>query len=303
MLKTFLLALLVACCAPSWGALPFGSAHALVVDEGTGEVLLEKDSATAVPIASLTKLMTAMVVLDAQQDPNELIRIHERDVDRLKHTRSGVPVGAYFSRQSLLELALMSSDNHAAAALARTYPGGLEEFIAAMRQKIQDLDLHNTSLEEPTGLSPNNRASAADLVKVLRAASTYMDIIQFTTQSRNMVDVESRQREYRNTNGLVGAPGWDIFLSKTGYTNEAGRCLAMRIQVASRIVFVVLLGASAKSQRTLDALNVQRWLAGKEPLLAKLTRAVLRPRLIKVRAARELRKRWNNGASRFSNPA
>jgi len=146
-------------------------------------------------------------------------------------------------------------------------------------------------LEEPTGLSPRNRSSAEDLVKVVRVASTYPEISQFTTQSRNLIDVAGRQREFHNTNRLVGAPGWEILLSKTGYTREAGRCLVMRLQSASRTVLVVLLGASAKSQRMLDALNVRRWLSGEEPIVREVADITPRPKLIKAKFSRSTQKR------------
>lgn len=273
----YVLLLFVAVChSQSWGAVAFESAHAIVVDEGTDEVLLEKDSDAAAPIASLTKLMTAMVVLDAHQDPDEFVGITDADIDRLKHTRSGVSVGAILPRRTLLRLALMSSDNHAAAALARNYPGGLDAFSAATQQKIADLGLDHTALAEPTGLSPSNQASAADLVKVLRAASTYPEIAEITTRSKDVVDVNGRLQEFHNTNSLVSQSGWTILLSKTGYTNEAGRCLAMRMEAAGRTVLVVLMGAVSAPKRALDALNIHRWLTGQQPLLAQQVPAVRR---------------------------
>ncbi|HET9645579.1 MAG TPA: serine hydrolase [Burkholderiaceae bacterium] len=263
MLKNALTALVLACaCAASFSAPSFESAHALVVDETSGEVLYEKDAATAAPIASMTKLMTAMVVLDAHLPLDELIRIDRADLDTIKFTRSGVPVGATFTRATLLELALMSSDNHAAAALARTYPGGNEGFLAAVRRKIEDLQLQNTGLEEPTGLSPNNHATARDMAKIVQAAAQYPQITQATSQRSKLVMVNGKRRVFHNTNGLVGAPGWDITLSKTGFTNDAGRCLSMQLQAAGRKVLVVLMGAVSTSERTLDALNVRRWLGG-----------------------------------------
>src|SRR5436190_11605217 len=178
MLKNALLTLLfLVMCNASWGAVSFGSAHALVVDEESGEVLLEKDAATAAPIASMTRLMTAMVVLDAHLSPDSMIRIDREDLDTLKHTKSGVPVGASFTRGTLINLALMSSDNHAAAALARTYPGGEPAFLKATQQKIDALGLENTGLVEPTGLSPQNHATAHDMAKILKAASAYPEIV------------------------------------------------------------------------------------------------------------------------------
>jgi len=242
-----------------------GSAHAVVVDEATGEVLLDKDGATSAPIASLTKLMTAMVVLDAQQDPNERLRITEDDLDHLKHTRRGVRAGTVATRRSLLELALIASDNHAASALARSYPGGMPAFLAAVQHKINALHLEQTSLVEPTGLSPDNRASALDMAKVTRAAAGYPAIAEITSRARQKVTVGGRTQAVKNTNFLVGMPGWNILLSKTGFTNEAGRCLSMRLQEAGRTVAVVLLGASAGRERANDALSIRRWLAGLPP--------------------------------------
>ncbi|MED5619785.1 serine hydrolase [Ideonella sp. BN130291] len=254
--------------AASWSDLRLGSAHAIVVDEATGEVLLEKDGSTAAPIASLTKLMTAMVVLDAQQDPNEGLRISEADIDTLKHTRSGVRVGTVLSRAALLELALIASDNHAASALARHYPGGMDAFLAAVQQKIQTLGLASTLIEEPTGLSPHNRSSALDMVKVVRAAGGYPVITDITSKRRHAVMVNGHVWAVKNTNSLVGSPGWNILTSKTGFTNEAGRCLSMRLQAAGRTVAVVLMGAMGSSERALDALNIRRWLAGEPPVTA-----------------------------------
>jgi len=272
----------------TWGAVVFESAHVVVIDEATGEVLLEKDAAEPAPIASLTKLMTAMVVLDAQQDPNETIRIDETDMDWRKHTHSGVPVGAVVPRGILIELALIASDNHAAAALARNYPGGLDGFAAATDRKIQALGLESTVLVEPTGLSPSNHSSALDMAKVLRATSTYPLIAEITSKRAHSVVIRGHPWVVRNTNGLVGKPGWEILASKTGFTNDAGHCLTMRIRAAERTVVVVLIGAVTASARSLDALNIHRWLAGKAPLLAGVTQAPQRARAKskKVGAAR-----------------
>jgi D-alanyl-D-alanine carboxypeptidase/D-alanyl-D-alanine endopeptidase (penicillin-binding protein 7) len=268
MLKKAVFALLVAACSTAWSEVPLRSAHALVLDEETGQVLLEKDAGTPAPIASMTKLMTAMVVLDAHLPTDEKIRIDRADLDTLKFTRSGVPVGSVLTREDLVTLALMSSDNHAAAALARTYPGGREAFLQAVAAKIQSLGLENTALEEPTGLSPNNHATARDMAKILKAASAYPEIAAATSQRGDRLVVNGRQRTFHNTNGLVGAPGWSVLASKTGFTNEAGRCVSMRLEEAGRKVLVVLMGAVDTSKRTLDALNIHRWLGGEEPVQA-----------------------------------
>jgi D-alanyl-D-alanine carboxypeptidase/D-alanyl-D-alanine endopeptidase (penicillin-binding protein 7) len=261
--KTLVALALAACTAVVWAQEPpLRSAHALVLDESTGEILLEKDAGTPAPIASMTKLVTAMVVLDAHLPPGEKIRITRDDLDTLKFTRSGVPVGAVITREDLVTLALMSSDNHAAAALARTYPGGRAAFQQAVDRKIEALGLENTALEEPTGLSPHNHASARDMARILKAAAAYPEIAVATSQRRDRVVVNGRTRVFHNTNHLVGAPGWDILASKTGFTNEAGRCLTMRVEAAGRKVLVVLMGAVDSSKRTLDALSIHRWLAG-----------------------------------------
>lgn len=266
MFKKTLLALLLGCAASAF-AMPFSSRHALVFEEESGKVLLEKDAHAVVPIASLTKLMTAMVVLDAKLDMNETINIDESDVDTFKHSSSRVPVGASLTRGTVLQLALMSSDNRAAAALARTYPGGRPAFVAAVKEKLSALDMKNTVIEEPTGLSPHNRSTAADLLKMAQAASAYPEISRLTTNAGEMLDMNGRPVAYRNTNRLVGRDGWDIQLSKTGFTQEAGRCLIMRMQSAGKHVIVVLLNAKESTARMMDAENVQRFING-QPLYA-----------------------------------
>ena len=265
--KPLVLALWLAAGSACWGnGFSFGSARVVVIDDTTGEVLLEKNAATAAPIASLTKLMTVMVVLDAQQELSEAIRIDDADRDTLKNTRAGVPVGALVSRDTLLELALIASDNHAAAALARNYPGGAAAFAEATNRKIAALGLTQTTLVEPTGLSPDNHASALDMAKVLQATNAYPLIAQITSQRTHAVLINGQPRAVRNTNGLVGKPGWEILSSKTGFTNDAGRCLTMSLRAGGRTVSVVLIGALAPSARARDALNIRRWLDGQASL-------------------------------------
>lgn len=278
MFKKTLMALLLSMAASAF-AVPFSSQHALVFEEDSGEVLLEKNAHEVVPIASVTKLMTAMVVLDANLDMGEMIAIDESDVDTLKFSSSRVPVGVMLSRADLLELALMSSDNRAAAALARTYPGGHAGFLIAVREKLAALDLRHTSIEEPTGLSPHNRSTAADLVKMVSAAAEYPEISRLTTETGDLLDMNGRLVEYRNTNRLVGRDGWDILLSKTGFTREAGRCLVMRFQAAGKRVIVVLLNAQGTAGRMLDAENVMRFLNGQPTFAVKTApRAATRAR-------------------------
>ena len=262
MIKKILAAVVMTISSAAALAVPFGSQSVLVVEDDTGKVLFEKNASTVAPIASLTKLMTAMVVLDAHQDMNEPIEIEKEDVDMLKHSSSRVPVGATIPRRDVLQLALMSSDNRAAAALARTYPGGIDAFRAAVKRKITALGMTQTVIEEPTGLSPNNRSTAADLVKMATAASNYAEITRITTSSKDLINIKGREVEYHNTNRLVGAKGWDIGLSKTGYTQEAGRCLIMRVKAAGKNATMVLLHAGASSVRIRDALNHRRHVLG-----------------------------------------
>ncbi len=262
MMKKLFAAALLSMTAVAATAVPFGSQSVLVVEDDTGKVLLEKNADRVVPIASLTKLMTAMVVLDAKQDMDEPIEIEKADVDTLKHSTSRVPVGATIPRRDVLQLALMSSDNRAAASLARTYPGGNEAFKAAVKRKIAALGMSNTVIEEPTGLNPANRSTAEDLVKMATAASRYAEITRITTDPRDLISIKGRDVEYHNTNRLVGAKGWDIGLSKTGYTQEAGRCLIMKVKAAGKNATLVLLNAGASSVRMLDALNIRRYVLG-----------------------------------------
>lgn len=264
MIKKILATLLMSVAAAAAHAVPFGSQSVLVVEDDTGKVLLEKNADRIVPIASLTKLMTAMVVLDAKQDMNEMIAIDRSDVDVVKHSTSRVPVGSHISRADVLQLALMSSDNRAAASLSRTFEGGPAGFKAAVRAKIAALGMTNTVIEEPTGLSPNNRSTAQDLVKMAAAAASYPEIAQITSSSSNLININGRNIEYRNTNRLVGAKGWEIGLSKTGYTDEAGRCLIMSFKSAGKNATLVLLNAKASSARIMDALNIRRFISGEE---------------------------------------
>src|SRR6476469_516024 len=196
---------------------------------------------------------------------NEIISIEDADVDTLKHSSSRVPVGATLPRQTVLKLALMSSDTSAAAALARPYPGGLPAFKLAVRDKAAMLDMRRTYIEEPTGLSPYNTSTAADLAKLAQAAAAYPDIAQITTEASDVIDINGRAVEYRNTNRLVGKKDWNILLSKTGFTNEAGRCIIMRLQAAGRNVTMVLLNARETAVRTADAMHLSRFLGG-EPV-------------------------------------
>lgn len=235
------------------------SGHAILRDDDTGKVLLSKNADAIVPIASLAKLMTAMVVLDTRPDMNEPIRIETADVDTLKHSASRVPVGTILSRRDLMTVALMSSDNRAAHALARAYPGGDIAFQRAIHAKMRDLGLTHTSISDPTGLSPSDMSTALDLATIADAAARYPEIARITTGAERTLTIKGRPVIYHNTNALVGQSDWHIGLSKTGFTNEAGRCVVMRFEAAGRHFTLVLLNAGMRAAaRTLDAVNVRR---------------------------------------------
>ena len=237
------------------------SASAMVQDAETGEVLYGKNANTITPIASITKLMTAMVMLDAGVDLNQDIAISTADMDTLRGTHSRLKPGATLSRDELLRLALMSSENRAAAALARTtYPGGIEPFLRAMNQKAQMLGMNDTHFDDATGLSAANVASAEDLVKMVRAAHRYALIRRYTTTTGHEVQVAGRPLAYRNTDRLVSNERWHIGLSKTGFTNDAGHCLVLQAKLAERQVIIVLLDSWGKFSRIGDANRIKAWL-------------------------------------------
>ncbi len=237
--------------------LPINAKHALVLEDGTGRVVMAKDADAAVPIASITKLVTAMVVLDAKPNLQETLRIAQDDVDLLKHSASHLRVGAEMTRLAALKLALMQSENRAAAALARYYPGGTPAFVQAMQAKVRSLGLNRTTFADPTGLSPANMSTATEVAKIAVAASRYPQIADITSDSSDSVPVNGRARTVHNTNKLVGDSGWDIELSKTGYSNEAGRCLTMRMKSGSKRFTVVLLDADGSAHRLRDAARIR----------------------------------------------
>jgi len=239
------------------------SAVALVKDANTGEVILDKNSDTIAPIASITKLMTAMIVLDRHLDLSQRIVVSRDDIDTMKGSRSKLRTGSVLTRQQLLLLALMASENRAAAALARTYPGGTENFVSMMNAKAQLLGMRDTRFVEPTGLSSENVASAHDLVRLVGAAHRYPLIREYTTRESASVEAYGRMLSFRNTNTLVRNPDWDIKLSKTGYISEAGRCLVMHTQVANRDLIVVLLDSWGRYSRIGDANRIRKWLETK----------------------------------------
>lgn len=236
------------------------SASALVLDQATGSVLYEKNAAAILPIASITKLMTAMVALDAKPNLGEMLTVGEDDVDVLKGTRSRLKVGTQLTREEMFKLALMSSENRAASALSRHYPGGREAFVAAMNQKSQELEMADTRFADPTGLTSTNVSSARDLVKLVSAAQRYPLIREFSTTGESSVRVAGRPQMFRNTNQLVKNPSWDIGLSKTGYISEAGKCLVMQAWFNNKPTVIVLLDSWGKFTRIGDANRIKRWI-------------------------------------------
>ncbi|WP_313696742.1 D-alanyl-D-alanine endopeptidase [Achromobacter sp.] len=234
------------------------SSTAYVQDLETSTVIFAKNENVVRPIASISKLMTAVVVVDANLPMDEMLEITDEDVDELKHTTSRLRVGTKLSRGDMLHLALMSSENRAANALGRHYPGGLRAFVAAMNAKAQSLGMTNTRFIEPTGLSSNNVSSPHDLARLLRAASQRPLIHRYSTDTEYEVEINNRTQTFRNTNLLVRKPDWDIKVSKTGYINEAGECLVMLARINGRDLAIVLLDSQGKLSRIGDAVRIRR---------------------------------------------
>ncbi len=239
------------------------SSSALVFDENTADVLFSKHPDVALPIASITKLMTSLVVLEANQPMDEIIEINQEDQDTEKGTGSRLTMGTRLSREDLMHLALMSSENRAAHALGRSYPGGLAAFIPAMNAKAKALGMTNSRFVEPTGLSSQNVASAGDLSKLVIAASQNPTIREFSTSHDYAVPVGRRMVEFRTTNALVRSPTWDIVVQKTGYIAEAGRCLVMKAVIEGRNVVIVLLDSVGTYTRLADANRIKKWMEAK----------------------------------------
>ena len=242
--------------------LPLKSAAVVVQDQSSGEVLFEKNSDAVLPIASITKLMTAMVVLDAGLPLSDTLSIGEEDVDTLKGTTSRLKVGTRLSREDMLLLALMASENRAASALARHYPGGSAAFVEAMNRKAAAIGLKDTRFADPTGLTAANVSSARDLSKMVSAAAHYPLIRELSTTGERTIWAGGRPLTFRNTNTLVRSPasGWDIALQKTGYIREAGKCLVMQAWLDSRPVIIVLLDSWGRLTRIGDANRIKRWI-------------------------------------------
>jgi len=244
------------------GVLQLASSKALIVNQETGETLYAKSTDLSTPIASVTKLMTAMVMLDAHLPMDETIAISQADEDVLKGTTSRLRIGTELTRAELLQLALMASENRAAAALGRNYPGGLSAFVQAMNAKAVSLGMMRTHFTDPTGLDSENVSTAEDLVKMVRAAYQYPEIRQVTTTPSYEVPVYGMRRpvNFVNTNILVRNSDWVIGLSKTGFISEAGRCLVMQAEIAGQPLIIVLLDSYGKYSRIGDANRIRKWI-------------------------------------------
>ncbi|HHQ4520544.1 D-alanyl-D-alanine endopeptidase [Aeromonas sp. 600479] len=236
------------------------SAAFVVANHRTGEVISERNGNRVMPIASLTKLMTALVVLDANLRLNEMLTVTNADIDRIKGTGSRLAIGSKLSRAEMLHIALMSSENRAASALARHYPGGQRAFVEAMNAKARMLGMWNTHYADSTGLNPRNVSTAQDLAKLAAAAASYPLIRQYSTDEQSYVRTNKRQLHYLNSNRLIREGQWEFTLSKTGYIREAGRCLVLGTKVNHEPVIMVLLNAETTNDRVADAKRIKTWL-------------------------------------------
>ncbi|MDR1461778.1 MAG: serine hydrolase [Azoarcus sp.] len=239
-----------------------------IVNQNTGEVLLQRGARKVMPIASITKLMTAIVVLESRSSLNETLSITEEDIDYLKGTSSRLGVGTRLTREEMLQLALMSSENRAASALARNYPGGRAAFVEAMNVQARLLGMGDSRFYDSTGLTPRNVSSPHDLSRLVMAAARYPLIREFTTTIERYVHVDGQVKLFRNTNGLVRNPDWNIGVSKTGYISEAGRCLVMQAWMGGQPLSIVLMDADGRNMRVVDAQRVRLWLGERPELLA-----------------------------------
>jgi D-alanyl-D-alanine endopeptidase (penicillin-binding protein 7) len=238
------------------------SLKAIVVNQNTGEVIYEKKADAKASIASLTKLMTAMVVLDSGMDLNKKIKLTKADIDRVKRTTSRLPIGAKLSRYELLKAALISSDNRAAFALSRSYPSGRKGFINAMNVKAIQLGMQNSQFRDPTGLDKRNISTAKDLLKLFRAAYQYSLIRELTTTPSENIKMGKKRNSinFNNTNPLVRKGGWDIGLSKTGFIRESGRCLVLQTVIDGEPIIIVLLNSYGKLTRFADVKRIRNWM-------------------------------------------
>lgn len=252
------------------------SSVALIIDQDTKEILLSKNDHAVLPIASLTKLMTGLLISQARLPMDQMITITQDDIDTEKGSRSRLMVGTTLTRREMLHLALMSSENRAANALGRTYPGGLSLFVAQMNAKARALGMKDTRYVEPTGLSSNNQSSAHDLAILVNVAHSDPVLREFSTSPGYEVAVGNRTLQYNNTNRLVHSPSWDIGLQKTGYISEAGRCLVMQTEVAGRKLIMVFLDSAGKFSRIADAERVRQWVESSPELRSSATHMTAR---------------------------
>ncbi len=271
----------------SWFAVAMNSAHAagpnllssaaLVLDAQSGEAIYAKNANAVTPIASITKLMTAMIVLDADQFLDEKLEIGVDDLDYLKASKSRLGMGTLLTRREMLQLALMSSENRASNALGRYFPGGTDAAVKAMNAKAKTLGMTSSRFADTTGLSPNNVSTARDLALLVKAANTYPLIAKYSTQSDQYVQIDTTGQtlHFNNSNALVKSSGWDISLQKTGFIREAGRCVVMLAQIAQRPVVVVLLDSVGRFSRLGDAHRVKTWMETGEVL------AIPKPKVVK----------------------
>ena len=250
-------------------SLELKSSVALVLDQDTNEVLFSKNAEAILPIASLTKLMTALIVTEARLPLDEVLSISQVDVDTEKGSRSRLRVGTQLTREEMLHLALMSSENRAAHSLGRHYPGGMDAFVVAMNRKAVELGMSETRYVEPTGLSSRNQSSARDLAVLVNAAHDHQIIREMSTSVESQFEIGHRHVQFRNTNLLVRNPTWEIGLQKTGYISEAGRCLVMQTTLAGRQLIMVFLDSAGKYSRIGDAERVRRWI-NENPVVAPL---------------------------------
>ena len=244
----------------------------MVVNQNNGKVIYQKNAYSEASIASLTKLMTAMVILDSKIDLKKKIKITKHDIDRLKGTGSRIPIGTLVTGYDLLKISLMSSDNRAASALSRAYPSGKKGFIKAMNIKALKLGMHNSKFADPTGLNKRNKSTARDLVRMVEAAYQYPEIRKITTTSQETFRIGKRKNEigFVNTNRLVRKGTWDIGLSKTGFTRDAGRCLVMQAVISNEPVIMIFLNSYGTLTRFADAQRVKKWIK-KESIMNKIS--------------------------------
>ena len=251
-------------------ALDLKSSVAYVLDQDTNEILFQKNENAVLPIASLTKLMTGVIVSEARLDMNEIITITEADVDTEKGSRSRLKVGTQLTRSELMLLSLMSSENRAAHALGRSHPGGMDRFVAAMNAKARLIGMQDTRYVEPTGLSSRNQSSGRDLATLTAYASNDKTLRELSTSPMHQIDVGDKTLNYVNTNRLINNPEWEIGLQKTGFISEAGQCLIMQTKIAGRRLIMVFLDSAGKLSRLGDAERVRRWVESQPAVVQKV---------------------------------